>query len=87
LPNYSVDLAIRIPAFRDCTRTQIGPERRFPEPYLGGTNFHRHIVNSLPETTAINNLIISEGKVKVKFPLEQAMKAQRGSRGIALLFL
>jgi hypothetical protein len=25
--------------------------------------------------------------VKVKFTLEQAMKAQRGSRGIALLFL
>jgi hypothetical protein len=28
-----------------------------------------------------------ELKVKVKFSLEQAMKAQRGSRGIALLFL
>jgi len=26
-------------------------------------------------------------KVQVKFTLEQAMKAQRGSRGIALLFL
>jgi hypothetical protein len=26
-------------------------------------------------------------KVKVKFALEQAMKAQRGSRGIALPFL
>jgi hypothetical protein len=26
-------------------------------------------------------------KVKVKFTLEQAMKAQRGSRGIAVLFL
>jgi hypothetical protein len=26
-------------------------------------------------------------KVKVKFTLEQAMKAQRGSRGIVLLFL
>jgi hypothetical protein len=26
-------------------------------------------------------------KVKVKFTLEQAMKAQEGSRGIALLFL
>jgi hypothetical protein len=26
-------------------------------------------------------------KVKVKFSLDQAMKAQRGSRGIALLFL
>jgi hypothetical protein len=27
------------------------------------------------------------GKVKVKFSLEQAMKAQRGSRGIAVLFI
>jgi hypothetical protein len=26
-------------------------------------------------------------KVKVKFTLEQAMKAQRGSRGVALFFL
>ena len=26
-------------------------------------------------------------KVKVKFTLEQATKAQRGSRGVALLFL
>jgi hypothetical protein len=26
-------------------------------------------------------------KIKVKFTLEQAMKAQRGSRGIALFFL
>jgi hypothetical protein len=29
----------------------------------------------------------TEVKEKVKFSLEQAMKAQRGSRGIALLFL
>jgi hypothetical protein len=27
------------------------------------------------------------GKVKVKFTVEQAMKAQSGSRGIGLLFL
>jgi hypothetical protein len=26
-------------------------------------------------------------RVKVKFALEEAMKAQRGSRGIALLFI
>jgi hypothetical protein len=30
---------------------------------------------------------IESKKVKVNFALEQAMKAQRGSRGIALLFL
>jgi hypothetical protein len=28
-----------------------------------------------------------KGKIKVKFILEQATKAQRGSTGIALLFL
>jgi hypothetical protein len=31
--------------------------------------------------------ILTKVKVKVKFSLERAMKAQRGSRGIALLFL
>jgi hypothetical protein len=31
--------------------------------------------------------LITEVKVKVQFTLEQATKAQRGSRGIALLFL
>jgi hypothetical protein len=30
---------------------------------------------------------LDEAKVKVKFTLEQNTKAQRGSRGIALLFL
>jgi hypothetical protein len=30
---------------------------------------------------------LKENKVKVKVTLEQAMKAQRGSRGIAVLFL
>jgi hypothetical protein len=29
----------------------------------------------------------NKGKVKVKFSLEQATKAQRGSRGTVLLFL
>jgi hypothetical protein len=31
--------------------------------------------------------VSEDGKVKVKFTLEQAMKAQTGNRGIALLFL
>jgi hypothetical protein len=31
--------------------------------------------------------VIDAAKVKIKFPLERAMKAQRGSRGIALIFL
>jgi hypothetical protein len=29
----------------------------------------------------------NHGKVKVKFALEQAIKAQKGSRGIVVLFL
>jgi hypothetical protein len=32
-------------------------------------------------------LLTVKVKVKVKFTLEQATKAQKGSRGIALLFL
>jgi hypothetical protein len=32
-------------------------------------------------------LVARSVKVKVKFTLEQATKSQRGSRGIALLFL
>jgi hypothetical protein len=31
--------------------------------------------------------VVNVVKVKVKFTLEQATKAQRGTRGIALLFL
>ena len=41
--------------------------------------------------TQISNIrsfvLLSQVKVKVKFSLEQAMKAQKGSKGIALLFL
>jgi hypothetical protein len=31
--------------------------------------------------------VVGDVKVKIKYPLERAMKAQRGNRGIALLFL
>jgi hypothetical protein len=34
-----------------------------------------------------NSSIINRIKVNVKFTLQQATKAQRGSRGIAVLFL
>jgi hypothetical protein len=34
----------------------------------------------------LTQLLTKIGKVKVKFTLEQATRAQRGSRGIALLF-
>jgi hypothetical protein len=32
-------------------------------------------------------MLLSSSRVKVKFTLEYAMKTQRGSRGIAVLFL
>jgi hypothetical protein len=35
----------------------------------------------------IENPLLLLETVKIKFALEQAMKAQRGSRGIAILFL
>ena len=39
--------------------------------------------------TQISNIrsFVLLSQVKVKFSLEQAMKAQKGSKGIALLFL
>jgi hypothetical protein len=40
-----------------------------------------------PTSAAPLKLLSCILQVKVKFSLEQAMKAQRGSRGIALLFL
>jgi hypothetical protein len=42
------------------------------------------ILNVFNEQWEFRKLIV---KVKVKFTLEQAAKPQRGSRGIALLFL
>jgi hypothetical protein len=30
---------------------------------------------------------LGKGKVKIKFTLEESMKAQRGSRGTALIFI
>jgi hypothetical protein len=41
----------------------------------------------LTKKLELNKIHDVEGKVKVSFSLEQAMKAQRGSRYIALLFL
>jgi hypothetical protein len=39
------------------------------------------------ERTASNGTVFSEYKVKVKFILEKAMKADRGNRGIAVHLL
>jgi hypothetical protein len=39
------------------------------------------------EPTTLSKRTASKVKVKVKFTLEQAMKAQRESRGTAVLFL
>ena len=40
----------------------------------------------LPGTSTVRWILLCTVKVKVKFTLEQATKAHRGSRGIALLF-
>jgi hypothetical protein len=41
----------------------------------------------VPVTLIMKNIIFIKVRVKVKVTLEQATKAQRGSRVIALLFL
>jgi hypothetical protein len=55
-------------------------------------HFHNLALPVYPQVKALVVFLSTQswsehGKVKVKFTLEQAMKAQRGSRGIALLFL
>jgi hypothetical protein len=54
-------------------------------------NFKCHVAyaTTLPHlpVSFLISLALLHYKVKVKFSLEQVMKAQRGSRGIALLFL
>ena len=47
------------------------------------------VMRPVRELSRESGNVSNEGRVtvKVKFTLEQAMKAQRGSRGIALLFL
>jgi hypothetical protein len=60
-----------------------------PSATLSTTNLTWTDLGSNPglrgERPATNRL--SHGKVKVKFSLEEAMKAHRESRGVALLFL
>jgi hypothetical protein len=46
---------------------------------------HTYIITNMEMVMTLQTNITV--KVKVKFSLEQAMKAQRGSRSIALLFL
>ena len=46
----------------------------------------RSIAHYLPTSAFIFQVVKVRVKVKVKFALEQATRAQRGSRGIALLF-
>jgi hypothetical protein len=48
---------------------------------------HRYKRNTETFSTTVLVKVNVKVKVKVKFSLEQAMKAQRGSRSIALLFL
>jgi hypothetical protein len=50
-----------------------------------GCMFLRNACDQLPVYMVTSNNI--KVKVKVKFTLEQATKAQRGNRGIALLFI
>jgi hypothetical protein len=45
------------------------------------TSYHTKLI-----AAEFNDSLTAEVKVKVKFSLEWAMKAQRGSRGIAVLF-
>jgi len=54
--------------------------------YIITRHFLSFILKISP-TSAYTSQLDNNMKVKVKFSLEKATKAQRGSRGIALLFL
>jgi len=55
--------------------------RRLPSPGMG----HLYLLDvGRPLVTGLSRVLV---RVKVKVTLEQATKAQKGSRGIALLFL
>jgi hypothetical protein len=47
--------------------------------------YEREQISNVADTPVVEILLLL--KVKVKFSLERAMKAQRGSRVIAVLFL
>jgi hypothetical protein len=47
----------------------------------------RVYLGQFPDIRGGGGICNNNNKSKVKFTLEQAMKAQRGSKGIALLFL
>jgi hypothetical protein len=66
--------------------------------YAKNTSFHTSLIHySLNTVPDLANIYVPKGttqdesdktvKAKVKFALEKVTKAQRGSRGIALLFL
>jgi hypothetical protein len=63
------------------------PDARFS----GKDTCKKEKIHSTSDRTRIGNStstqVISKRKVKVKFTLEQTTKVQRGSGGIALLFL
>ena len=55
---------------------------------VGAANeLHCNVAVQKPVDSQMLLLVASDSKVNVKFTLEQATKLQRGSRGIALLFL
>jgi len=56
---------------------------------LRGKNWNSNAITGRIETDTVDSefALNIEVKVKVNFTLEQANKAQRGSRGIAQLFL
>ena len=55
--------------------------------YMGSRSMAPLILNLRSRRKWVEHHISAAVKVKVQFTLEQATKPQRGSRGIALLFL
>jgi len=69
-----------------CSKIQQLSTQNIPRILCNGTFPLTHSQKS-PFNLYLISVVGSKVKVKVKITLEQATKAQRGSRGIALLFL
>jgi hypothetical protein len=87
-----VSMGMQLPVCQWCLHLQRRSKLTLLDPWRSGTT--NQITVSHLRTPASSatlqwqpQILQNSDKVKVKFTLEQAIKAQRGSRGIALLFL
>jgi len=81
------EMAKTHPVFMECKRFIITFIKAELNPVYIITRHFLNFILKISPTSAYTSQLDNNMKIKVKFTLEQATKTQRGSRGIALLFL